>query len=71
MIDWDQVLQRITEMHEYFRGCLDNAAPGSEAEKRFGEYCGALFILELAVRGRIAEGDDNLILRFVKEDDGK
>lgn len=58
MIDWDQVLQRITEMHEYFRGCLDNAAPGSEAEKRFGEYCGALLILELAVRDRIAEEDD-------------
>lgn len=58
MIDWNQVLQRITEMHEYFRGCLDNAAPGSEAEKKYGEYCVALLILELSVRDRIVEEDD-------------
>lgn len=58
MIDWSQVLQRITEMHEYFRGCLDNASPGSEAEKRYGEYCGALLILELMVRDKIEEEDD-------------
>ena len=58
MIDWGQVLQRIIAMHGYFSRCKDNAMPGSAAEQRYGEYCGALLILEMLVKDRIAEEDD-------------
>ena len=58
MVDWIKVRDIIREMTDYFAGCRDNAAPGSDAEQKFGEWIGALIILELTVNGRIAEEDD-------------
>ena len=58
MVDWIKVRDIIREMTDYFAGCRDNAAPGSDAERRFGDYIGALVIMELEVNGRIYEEDD-------------
>ena len=58
MIDWEKVLKAIKDMSAYFAGCCNNAAEGSAAKKQFGDYIGALIVLDLLVRDMVEQEDD-------------
>lgn len=58
MPDWKAIDAEITDMAQYFQGCLKNAAEGSKAAERYARYIGTLLIISLAVKDKLVEEDD-------------
>ena len=58
MIDWDQILDDLIAMYDYFTKCAVSAAPGSEARKRFTRYTETLYTVAVEIKEYIGEEDD-------------
>ena len=58
MIDWQMILGNLREMEDYFVGCWNNAAPGSEARKRFDGWLKTLENVVIEIEEAIMGEDD-------------
>ena len=58
MVDWNEVLKSIAEMQDYYVGCMNHAAIGSDARHKFAEYIGVLVCVADLIRERMGEEDD-------------